>query len=819
MAVLRPDQSQLTFVGESVPGADPDRIVPNVAYTASSVTYASFFSRTPTINVLQGANGNGTATPSSATPEFNISNSCTPLLAGDTKCYVNNISYFNRGDLVAFDYDPAQTGANTQYHIPDKTALQAIVNCEIRRVEHIEITDTSTRVGSDPAVQRDEGILYFDRPLAFNHYAFDKGTSNGSSGSETMPGDHNQFSWAYGTPGVSHYGNVTLFRESDAESTYAKHKSYINLIPGVYETVDTPDFTPMIEPRYFLGTTANRNFNAVYAGQQAYTGALNGLILTNGFPLRFAIGKDTPIPYGTIPTTPGDYNTARAGGADGTGSFINLGQTEGDGNVPSATPASAYGMGLATGADAKKGDVWIKLSSNNTTGILEVGDYLLIDYTEGLTGNAGTILHDRSQKLYDNILSSTGVATGNKLEIRKIKTFNKARTGADLDEWASTNVATRMEPSPWVELDHPLYYDHVAGGDNNAGFNCRIFGYRTETQDGTVCPNTYVEHYLTEMVDLDTISMHLHMKDSAGSADNDFDRRWVGGKVGAMTLLGEEGGLITCNWDNTTFVDMFHNQARHLGNTRYPDTSVTVETGTFTEGFVKADMPGFAMMNDIGTSDIIFPTTKPYYFSSGSIKFLGATNAAPVEFARIRSFALSINNNLDPRYYIGPRHGDHRGPAELREQRREYAMQCTVALPDTQLTTASDLQNATAIFKELLLEGRYTDQSGGHTGFHIELKFLRGDIDGAPGIEDCIIVRIPGRRPGETLARPNVVTSNEQPATVGYANDVGGGIGQQGAFLRSAPHTIVTEAPFQVQCDFIMRNIDIMIRDREPFYP
>ena len=169
MAVLRPDQSQLTFVGESVPGADPDRIVPNVAYTASSVTYASFFSRTPTINVLQGANGNGTATPSSATPEFNISNSCTPLLAVDTKCYVNNISYFNRGDLVAFDYDPAQTGANTQYHIPDKTALQAIVNCEIRRVEHIEITDTSTRVGSDPAVQRDEGILYFDRPLAFNH--------------------------------------------------------------------------------------------------------------------------------------------------------------------------------------------------------------------------------------------------------------------------------------------------------------------------------------------------------------------------------------------------------------------------------------------------------------------------------------------------------------------------------------------------------------------------------------------------------------------------------------------------------------------------
>ena len=826
MAVLRPDQSQLTIASEVAPGADSELIVPASAYTTSSptVVYSAFFSRTPTINVLRGPGGNDTG--NDPTPDANIKSSCTPLLAGDRKCYVNAVSKFKRGDLVAFDWDPARTGSNDQYYVPERTAKRSIVNPEVRRIEHVEVTDTSVVSGSSPAFSRDEGILYFDRPLGFNHYPTDEGVANGASGDLTYTGNHNQFAHSYATPAFSNYGNIALLQGADNRGATV-HRKYINIVPGVYETVDTPDFTPTLEPRYFLGTTANRNFNGMYAGQQSYMGALNGLILTNGFPLRFAIGKDTPIPYGMIALT-ADYLGSGSGSGDGTGSIINLGHTEADDTTTGGENAfpRRNGVGLATGADAKKGDTWIKLSSNNLTTILEEGDYLLIDYTEGLLGNEGTVNYDRSQRLYSNILSNTGYNLGNKLEIRKIKTLNTQRTGADLAAWINNNETTNMvNPSAWVELDYPLSYDHAAGGDQqtntNIGFNCRIYGFRLESKNGTTCPSTYIEHYLTEMVDLDTISMHLHMKDSEANAENDFDRRWLGGKVGAMTILGEEGGLISVNWDSLAFTDMIHNQGKHSGSTRYPDTTIAQNAGGggTSEGAAKADIPGFAMMNDISASDIVFPTTKPYYFSSGSIKLMGASNSTAVEFARIRSFALSVNNNLDPRYYIGPRHGDHRGPAELREQRREYSMQCTVALPDTKSTTANDLDNATSLFKELLLEGRYTDQSGGHKGFHIELKFSRGDIEGAPGVEDCIIVRIPGRRPGEVLARPNAVTSLESPATTGYTNDAGGGVGEQGAFLRSAPHTIVTEAPFQVQCDFVMRNIDIMIRDREPYYP
>ena len=119
--------------------------------------------------------------------------------------------------------------------------------------------------------------------------------------------------------------------------------------------------------------------------------------------------------------------------------------------------------------------------------------------------------------------------------------------------------------------------------------------------------------------------------------------------------------------------------------------------------------------------------------------------------------------------------------------------------------SATSSDSALSLFKELLLEGRYGAESG-HQGYHIEMTFSRGEIEGATGVNDEIVIKIPGRQPGETDLS-------------GYSNNATAGIGTQGAFLRGAPHTIMTEAPFQVTCDFVFRNIDIMIRDREPFYP
>ena len=45
------------------------------------------------------------------------------------------------------------------------------------------------------------------------------------------------------------------------------------------------------------------------------------------------------------------------------------------------------------------------------------------------------------------------------------------------------------------------------------------------------------------------------------------------------------------------------------------------------------------------------------------------------------------------------------------------------------------------------------------------------------------------------------------------------GGGEQGAFIRSAPHAISGDNPLQVDADILFRNMKIEIKDSEPFYP
>ena len=45
------------------------------------------------------------------------------------------------------------------------------------------------------------------------------------------------------------------------------------------------------------------------------------------------------------------------------------------------------------------------------------------------------------------------------------------------------------------------------------------------------------------------------------------------------------------------------------------------------------------------------------------------------------------------------------------------------------------------------------------------------------------------------------------------------GGGEQGAFIRSAPHAISGDNPLQVEADILFRNMKIQIKDSEPFYP
>jgi len=323
----------------------------------------------------------------------------------------------------------------------------------------------------------------------------------------------------------------------------------------------------------------------------------------------------------------------------------------------------------------------------------------------------------------------------------------------------STNVA---------RLEKPFRFDHI----NDAAAR--------EVSNGAT-----VKHHIDESVLLDTMSWHLHMRDSSETTANDFDRRYVGGFVDSCTISADEGGMLMVGWDTVTFQDMFHNQ-QEVSQPNVNPGSEAANTGIFSGDSMSAGMPRFTEMADISTGDVTLPTNDPYYFSEGSVKFMGQ------EFARVRNFNLSISNGSEPRYYISPRHGRQRGPSEIREGRRSYSMSCTLALPDSAASASAVGRNtATEFFKQLLMEGNY---GSGMEGFNIEITFTRGTNDSFQ-----ILI----------------------PADYDSADETSGaavGLGENGAFLTGAPHPIGGDPILQVAAEFSCRNLKMVVTDSEYVY-
>tara|TARA_R110002020_G_scaffold73446_8_gene188153 strand:+ start:2379 stop:4097 length:1719 start_codon:yes stop_codon:yes gene_type:complete len=303
------------------------------------------------------------------------------------------------------------------------------------------------------------------------------------------------------------------------------------------------------------------------------------------------------------------------------------------------------------------------------------------------------------------------------------------------------------------KLDFPLQFAH----DDNASME-------EVGADGSGA--SYYTHTITETTDLDSVTWNLAMLDSAESTT--FIRRYYGGKIGQMVLEAEEGGLLTVSWDSVNFMGMVHNQAT------YTDKSDL--------GYGSTKMPMHALMHNITNTQVEYPTTEPYYFSQGEVKFFGTT------FARVRNFNLSISNNDEPRHYITARHGRNRGPSEIVEGRREYTMACTLVLPDADATESATVANSQTLFKELLLEGNYgTTTTPSNTGFSVVLTFTRG-------ADDTI-----------TITMPDDGTAAQ-------------GIGESGAYIMSATHNITTEGPMQIEVDMIIRNLKIVVVDSDYLY-
>ena len=298
---------------------------------------------------------------------------------------------------------------------------------------------------------------------------------------------------------------------------------------------------------------------------------------------------------------------------------------------------------------------------------------------------------------------------------------------------------------------------------------------------------SYYKHLISETTNLDTLSWNIKMVDTDES--NEFTRSYYGGMVDSATLTGEEGGLVSYSWDTVPFMGMVHNQGDYEGVTN--DL-----TQQYPGGPAASELPFFHMMQTIGSGGVgnpltvgsgsvnkSFASTEPYYFSQGELKMHGIT------FARVRSFSLGISNSVEPRYYVKPIHGRHRGPNELREQAREYSFSCTIASEDSAAGTSTS-ENANALFKELILEGDYgTPSAANKAGIDIVLTFERGT-------NDKIVVTVPDETSGAAK-----------------------GLNNQGAFITSANHSIDGNNPIQADVNMIFRNMRIEVFDTLPVYP
>ena len=120
-------------------------------------------------------------------------------------------------------------------------------------------------------------------------------------------------------------------------------------------------------------------------------------------------------------------------------------------------------------------------------------------------------------------------------------------------------------------------------------------------------------------------------------------------------------------------------------------------------------------------------------------------------------------------------------------------MACTIALPDTAANTATTVNSANEIFKQLLLEGNFGDGNG-LKGFNIELTFTRGT-------NDTIQILI-----------PNDYTSGNE--STGAAT----GLNEQGAFILSAPYNITGDPIVQTDVDILFRNMKIIVTDSKGVY-
>lgn len=180
---------------------------------------------------------------------------------------------------------------------------------------------------------------------------------------------------------------------------------------------------------------------------------------------------------------------------------------------------------------------------------------------------------------------------------------------------------------------------------------------------------------------LPSMTMQIGLKDTSNTSV--LLRNYYGGKVNRASLSASEGEELRCSLEELLFLGIKHNRSGVYG---------------YDSNVIAATDPGFS---DAGR----------WIFAGASINFAGQS------LCRVRRFSLSIDNQLEYRYYLCTTGGgtDHlMVPNDIVEGKRVYRMELELDLGDP----STDLE----LFDFLMLEGR-ASTSAKVSGLQITLTF------------------------------------------------------------------------------------------------
>jgi len=211
--------------------------------------------------------------------------------------------------------------------------------------------------------------------------------------------------------------------------------------------------------------------------------------------------------------------------------------------------------------------------------------------------------------------------------------------------------------------------------------------------------------------EVQSFSLQVAMRDTNGTYS--LIREYYGGKVNRATLSAHEGEEVQVSLDDVSFKDIAHNL---VGVNKYSSS--------------------------VGYSAPTNPSANRFMFAGGTLQFFGQ------KIARISSMSLSIDNNIQTKYYVNAS-GDPTNysqvPNALIEGRRVYQMQVQFDLGDP----STDL----LLFKYLMNESA-ASAGGASTGGQIVMSFA---LATGSGSGEMIITTSPN---GATSAAPGTVVTS-----------------------------------------------------------